>query len=198
MFRRSCDRSSTTSVDARRRGHRRRRRWTLATGLLPSVSAGMTESRRKTCLEAFGFPLGPFVPVGVGRSVLTRACLHRSRSWISTRERMRASTHEIARPNTPTSTHDRSCAGERQRLHGHWPRGRAEAVKAQLARTGRFISRRSICGRTALVAGIDGARGCRSASSGNAPPRPRTMPKKRSCGSRASSACDRSANHPGR
>ena len=41
-------------------------RWTALSHLLPSVSAGVTESRRKTNLEAFGFPLGPTFPRVVG------------------------------------------------------------------------------------------------------------------------------------
>ena len=40
--------------------------WTDLSRLLPNVSAGLTESRRKTNLEAFGFPLGPDFPRVVG------------------------------------------------------------------------------------------------------------------------------------
>lgn len=41
-------------------------RWLALSALLPDVSAGITESRRKTNLEAFGFPLGPNFPRVVG------------------------------------------------------------------------------------------------------------------------------------
>ena len=60
--------------------------WTALSGLLPSVNAGLTESRRKTNLEAFGFPLGPDFPrSSVPSTCSMRACSHRSRSSISTR-----------------------------------------------------------------------------------------------------------------
>jgi outer membrane protein TolC len=41
-------------------------RWTALSRLLPDVSVGVTQSRRKTNLEAFGFPLGPTFPRVVG------------------------------------------------------------------------------------------------------------------------------------
>ncbi len=41
-------------------------RWLALSALLPDVSAGITESRRKTNLEAFGFPLGSNFPRVVG------------------------------------------------------------------------------------------------------------------------------------
>jgi outer membrane protein TolC len=41
-------------------------RWTALSRLLPDVSGSVTESRRKTNLEAFGFPLGPTFPRVVG------------------------------------------------------------------------------------------------------------------------------------
>ncbi len=41
-------------------------RWTALSHLLPDVSASVSESRRKTNLEAFGFPLGPTFPRVVG------------------------------------------------------------------------------------------------------------------------------------
>jgi outer membrane protein TolC len=41
-------------------------RWLTLSALLPDISAGITESRRKTNLEAFGFPLGPNFPRVVG------------------------------------------------------------------------------------------------------------------------------------
>jgi outer membrane protein TolC len=41
-------------------------RWTALSGLLPTISGSVTESRRKTNLEAFGFPLGPTFPRVVG------------------------------------------------------------------------------------------------------------------------------------
>lgn len=41
-------------------------RWIALSKLLPNVSASLTEARRKTNLEAFGFPLGPDFPRVVG------------------------------------------------------------------------------------------------------------------------------------
>lgn len=41
-------------------------RWIALSRLLPNASASITESRRKTNLEAFGFPLGPSFPRVVG------------------------------------------------------------------------------------------------------------------------------------
>lgn len=41
-------------------------RWTALSRLLPNVNATLTESRRKSNLEAFGFPLGPDFPRVVG------------------------------------------------------------------------------------------------------------------------------------
>jgi outer membrane protein TolC len=41
-------------------------RWTALSRLLPTISGTVTESRRKTNLEAFGFPLGPTFPRVVG------------------------------------------------------------------------------------------------------------------------------------
>lgn len=41
-------------------------RWIALSKLLPNLSASLTEARRKTNLEAFGFPLGPEFPRVVG------------------------------------------------------------------------------------------------------------------------------------
>jgi outer membrane protein TolC len=41
-------------------------RWTALSHLLPDISGSVTQSRRKTNLEAFGFPLGPTFPRVVG------------------------------------------------------------------------------------------------------------------------------------
>ena len=155
----------------------------------------MTESRRKTNLEAFGFPLGPTFPKVVGpfnvfdarvfasQPILDLDALNASRASIASRSR---------RPNIRYTARaiDRD-AGERQRLRRRrWPRRRAEAVKAQLdVAWRRFISRRSICGRTAWSQeSMWCAPRCRSASSGNARHRDRERCRKSErCGSRASS-----------
>lgn len=47
-------------------GRARGSRWLALSALLPDISAGVNQSRRKTNLEAFGFPLGPAFPRVVG------------------------------------------------------------------------------------------------------------------------------------
>jgi hypothetical protein len=66
--------------------------------LLPDISASVTQSRRKTNLEAFGFPLGPTFPRVVGPFNVFDARVFASQPLfdLSAVNEARAASHRIA------------------------------------------------------------------------------------------------------
>ncbi len=78
-------------------GRERGARWLALSALLPDISAGVTESRRKTNLEAFGFPLGPTFPRVVGPFNVfdARLFVRQSVFDLEAVHQARASTHAL-------------------------------------------------------------------------------------------------------
>jgi outer membrane protein TolC len=134
-------------------------RWTALSGLLPSVSAGVTESRRKTNLEAFGFPLGPTFPKVVGPFNVFDARVFASQPILDldALNASRASTHQIA-ASEHTYKHARSIvmlASANVYLQALAAQARAEAVKAQLASAQAIHQQAIDLRQNGLVAGLD-------------------------------------------
>ncbi len=127
--------------------------------LLPHVTANLSESRRKTNLEAFGFPLAPEFPRVVGpfnvfdgRILVSQPLL----DWSAARD-LRAATHELA-----ATRHEYRSARDlvvlvvvNLYLETLAANARAEAVRAQLD-TASALHRQAMDMRASgLVAGID-------------------------------------------
>ena len=133
--------------------------WTALGGLLPSVSAGLTESRRKTNLEAFGFPLGPDFPRVVGPYNVFDARVFASQPIfdLDALNDSRATTHRIA-ATEHTYKYARSVvmlATANLYLQALATRARADAAQAQLT-TAQAIHQQAIdLKQNGLVAGID-------------------------------------------
>jgi outer membrane protein TolC len=134
-------------------------RWTALGRLMPNVSASLTESRRKTNLEAFGFPLGPGFPRVVGpfnvfdarvfasQPILDLDALHESK----------AATHKVAAAEH-SYRHARSIvilATANVYLQALATQARTDAARAQLA-SAQAIHQQALDLRQAgIVAGID-------------------------------------------
>jgi outer membrane protein TolC len=134
-------------------------RWTALSGLLPSVSAGVTESRRKTNLEAFGFPLGPTFPKVVGPFNVFDARVFASQPILDldALNASRASTHQIA-ASEHSYKHARSIvmlASANVYLQALAAQASAEAVKAQLASAQAIHQQAIDLRQNGLVAGLD-------------------------------------------
>ena len=134
-------------------------RWTALAGLLPSVSAGLTESRRKTNLEAFGFPLGPTFPKVVGPFNVFDARLFASQPILDldALNESRASSHRIA-ASEHSYKHARSIvmlATANVYLQALAAQARAESVKAQLASAQALHQQAIDLRQNGLVAGLD-------------------------------------------
>jgi len=134
-------------------------RWTALAGLLPSVSAGLTESRRKTNLEAFGFPLGPTFPKVVGPFNVFDARLFASQPILDldALNESRASSHRIA-ASEHSYKHARSIvmlATANVYLQALAAQARAESVKAQLASAQAIHQQAIDLRQNGLVAGLD-------------------------------------------
>jgi len=134
-------------------------RWTALSALLPNVSAGLTESRRKTNLEAFGFPLGPDFPKVVGPFNVFDARLFASQSIINldALNESRAASHRIA-STEHTYKHARSIvmlATANTYLQALAAQARAESVKAQLASAQAIHQQAIDLRQSGLVAGLD-------------------------------------------
>ena len=127
--------------------------------LLPSIDAGVTVTRRKTNLEAFGFPLGPDFPRVVGpfnvfdaRVTLRQSLFDRRASSILDAETQQVTTAQLGRRSSrdlvvlvAASVYLETVAAE----------ARAAAVRAQLE-TAQALHRQAQELRAAgVVAGID-------------------------------------------
>ena len=134
-------------------------RWTAMSRLLPNVSAGLTESRRKTNLEAFGFPLGPDFPRVVGPFNVFDARVFASQPIfdLDALNESRASSHAIA-SSEHTYKHARSIvmlATANLYLQALAAQARAESVKAQLASAQAIHQQAIDLRQSGLVAGLD-------------------------------------------
>jgi len=133
--------------------------WTALSGLLPSVAGGLTESRRKTNLEAFGFPLGPDFPRVVGPFNVFDARVFASQPIfnLDALNESRAATHRIA-ATEHTYKHARSIvmlATANMYLQALATRARADAAKAQLTSAQAIHQQAIDLRQNGLVAGID-------------------------------------------
>lgn len=134
-------------------------RWTSLGRLLPNVSGSLTESRRKTNLEAFGFPLGPTFPRVVGPFNVFDARIFASQPLfdLDALHESKAATHKVA-ATEHTYRHARSIvmlATANLYLQALATQARADAAKAQLA-SAQAIHQQALDLRQAgLVAGID-------------------------------------------
>jgi len=133
--------------------------WTTLSRLLPNVSAGLTESRRKTNLEAFGFPLGPDFPKVVGPFNVFDARVFASQTIfdLDALNESRADGHRIA-ATEHTYKHARSIvmlATANMYLQALASQARAEAVKAQLTSAQAIHQQAIDLRQNGLVAGLD-------------------------------------------
>jgi outer membrane protein TolC len=134
-------------------------RWAAMSRLLPNVAAGLTESRRKTNLEAFGFPLGPDFPKVVGPFNVFDARVFASQAIVDldALNESRASSHQIA-SSEHTYKHARSIvmlATANLYLQALAAQARAESVKAQLASAQAIHQQAIDLRQSGLVAGLD-------------------------------------------
>jgi outer membrane protein TolC len=134
-------------------------RWTAMSRLLPNASASLTESRRKTNLEAFGFPLGPTFPRVVGPFNVFDARVFASQPIVDldALNESRAAGHKVAAAEH-TYRHGRSIvmlATANIYLQALAAQARAEAAKAQLASAQAIHQQAVDLRQNGLVAGID-------------------------------------------
>ena len=133
--------------------------WNALSRLLPSVSGSLTESRRKTNLEAFGFPLGPTFPKVVGPFNVFDARVFASQPIIDldALNESRASNHDIA-ATEHTYKHARSIvmlATANMYLQTLAAQARSEAATAQLASAQALHQQALDLKQAGLVAGLD-------------------------------------------
>jgi len=134
-------------------------KWTAMSRLLPSVSGALSESRRKTNLEAFGFPLGPDFPRVVGPFNVFDARVFASQPIfdLDALNENRAAAHRIA-ASEHTYRHARSIvmlATANVYLQSLAGQARAEAAKAQLASAQAIHQQALDLRQGGLIAGID-------------------------------------------
>jgi outer membrane protein TolC len=134
-------------------------RWTALGRLLPNVSGSLTESRRKTNLEAFGFPLGPTLPSVVGPFNVFDARVFASQAILDldALNESKAAAHRVAAAEH-SYRHARSTvilATANVYLQALATQARTDAAKAQLA-SAQAIHQQALDLRQAgIVAGID-------------------------------------------
>ncbi|HUQ88721.1 MAG TPA: TolC family protein [Vicinamibacterales bacterium] len=134
-------------------------RWTALSRLLPDLSASLTESRRKTNLEAFGFPLGPTFPKVVGPFNVFDARVFASQPIfdLDALNESRAATHAVAAAEH-TYRHARSIvmlATANIYLQALASQARAEAARAQLTSAQAIHQQALDLRQGGLVAGLD-------------------------------------------
>ena len=134
-------------------------RWVSLSDLLPEVTGTLTEPRRKTNLEAFGFPLGPTFPRVVGPFNLFDARVFVSQSVVdfAALHEARAGTHEVAAArHSHRSARDlvvlASASLYLQALAGA---ARAESARAQLETARALYAQAQDLRQAGIVAGLD-------------------------------------------
>jgi outer membrane protein TolC len=134
-------------------------RWDALSKLLPNVSASLTESRRKTNLEAFGFPLGPTFPKVVGPFNVFDARLFVSQSIFDADSRHEASAaaHRVtAAAHTARGARDLVVlVAADLYLEALATQARAEAARAQLASSTAIHQQALDLRQSGIIAGID-------------------------------------------
>jgi outer membrane protein TolC len=134
-------------------------RWTTMSRLLPNVGASITESRRKTNLEAFGFPLGPDFPRVVGPFNVFDARVSATQALfdLDALHESKAAGHRIA-STEHTYKHARSIvmlATANVYLQALASQARAEAARAQLASSQALHEQAKNLKQNGIVAGLD-------------------------------------------
>jgi outer membrane protein TolC len=134
-------------------------RWDALSRLLPNVSASVTESRRKSNLEAFGFPLGPSFPRIVGPFNVFDARISLSQTLIdaSAVNESSAASHRLAaaRHTARGARETVILVAANLYLQALATQARAEAASAQLA-TAQAIHQQALDLRQAgIIAGLD-------------------------------------------
>jgi outer membrane protein TolC len=134
-------------------------RWLALSELLPSVNASVTETRQKTNLEAFGFPLGPTFPRIVGPFNLFdgRVFLQQSVFDLHSINALRAESHQVA-----AARHGYRSARElvvlvaaNLYLEGLAADARARTARALLETAQALQAQAEDLRRSGIVAGID-------------------------------------------
>ena len=144
-----------------------RARWSSATGtrriafseLLPNLSATLSEARRKTNLEAFGFPLGPGFPrvVGPYNVVDARLTVTQTAFDLSAINEARSESHNVA-----AAGHSYRSAREtvvlvtaNLYLQTLASAARADTSRAQLATAEALYTQAQDLKQSGIIAGID-------------------------------------------
>jgi outer membrane protein TolC len=134
-------------------------RWNALSDLLPDVSATVTESRRKTNLEAFGFPLGPTFPRVVGPFNVFDARVSASQTLFDLRaiKEASAASHRVAAATLSyRSARDLVVlVSANLYLQALATDARAQAARAQLDTSQALYQQAMNLQQSGLVAGLD-------------------------------------------
>ena len=139
--------------------HAKGTRWTTLSELLPNASASLSEARRKTNLEAFGFPLGPNFPRVVGPFNVfdARVSVRQTAFDLSAIRDARAEGHNVA-----AATHTARSARDlvvlvtaNLYLQTLAAGARAETARAQFATAEALYSQAQDLRKGGIIAGID-------------------------------------------
>jgi outer membrane protein TolC len=134
-------------------------RWVALSELLPNVNASITETRRKTNLEAFGFPLGPTFPrlVGPFNVFDGRVFLQQSVFDLQSINAVRAESHQVnaARHSYRSARELVVLVTANLYLEGLAAAARATTARAQLETAQALQAQAENLRRGGIVAGID-------------------------------------------
>ncbi len=134
-------------------------RWEALSRLLPDVTASLTESRRKTNLEAFGFPLGPGFPRVVGPFNVFDARVFLSQTIFDAdaRGEANAASHRLsAARHASRSARDLVVlVSANLYLQALAAQARTDAARAQLAASQAIYQQALDLRQSGIIAGID-------------------------------------------
>jgi len=134
-------------------------RWLALSELLPNVNGSVSETRRKTNLEAFGFPLGPTFPRVVGPFNVfdARVFLQQSVFDLQSINAARAESHQVsaARHGYRSARELVVLVAANLYLEGLAADARATTARAQLETAQALQAQAEDLRRSGIVAGID-------------------------------------------
>jgi len=134
-------------------------RWLALSELLPNVNGSVSETRRKTNLEAFGFPLGPTFPRVVGPFNVfdARVFLQQSVFDLQSINAARAESHQVsaARHSYRSARELVVLVAANLYLEGLAADARATTARAQLDTAQALQAQAEDLRRSGIVAGID-------------------------------------------
>jgi outer membrane protein TolC len=134
-------------------------RWLALSELLPNVNGSVSETRRKTNLEAFGFPLGPTFPRVVGPFNVfdARVFLQQSVFDLQSINAARAESHQVsaARHSYRSARELVVLVAANLYLEGLAADARATTARAQLETAQALQAQAEDLRRSGIVAGID-------------------------------------------